>query len=57
MLINQATIIDLVKAFTFHIIELDKLEENHLEAIDIITATQLTKPFDPITITIPKISS
>jgi hypothetical protein len=40
MLTNQATIIDLVKAFTFHITELEKLEENHLEAVDIMIATQ-----------------
>ncbi len=57
MLTNQATIIDLVKAFTFHITELEKLEENQLEAIDITIVTQWTEPFGPITITSPKISS
>ncbi len=57
MLTNQVTIIDLVKAFTFHITELEKLEENHLEAVDITIATQWTEPFGPITITSPKISS
>jgi hypothetical protein len=57
MLTNQTTIIDLMRTFTFHITELEKLEENHLEAIDIMAAIQWTKPFGPITITIPKISS
>jgi hypothetical protein len=50
MLTNQASIIDLVKAFTFHITKLEKLEENHLEVVDIMIATQWTEPFGPITI-------
>jgi hypothetical protein len=36
---------------------LEKLEENHLEVVDFMNATQWTKPFGPITITIPKISN
>jgi hypothetical protein len=40
ILTNQATIIDSAKAFTFHITELEKLEENHLEVVDFMNATQ-----------------